>query len=58
MTDGIAQRPGSTRAARPSGTIRGTFPGRPPPVTWAIPCRSRPSPVERTAARIARSARA
>ena len=41
MTDGIVQRAGSSRAARPSGRARGTLPGRPPPVMWAMPWRSR-----------------
>ncbi len=37
MTDGMGHAAGSIRAASPSGTIRGTAPGNPPPVTWAIP---------------------
>ena len=38
-----ASASGSSRAARPSGSARGTLPGRPPPVMWARPCRSVPA---------------
>ena len=56
MTDGIGQRAGSSRAPRPSGSARGTLPGSPPPVMWAIPRRSLPG--RESAARSASSARA
>ena len=56
MTEGIGHAAGSTRAASPSGTIRGSALGSPPPVTWAIPWTSAPDDL--AAARIARTVRA
>jgi len=56
ITDGIDQREGSTRAARPIGSARATLPGRPPPVMWARPRMSQPRAT--SSARTASSARA
>ena len=52
----MGQAAGRIRAPSPSGTIRGTAPGSPPPVTWAMPWMS--APAARIAARMARTWRA
>ena len=47
MTDGIGQVAGSRRAPSASGRARGTLPGRPPPVMWAMPADLVPGRLER-----------